>query len=168
MKKGSFILYDKDLQGVLLLSDYYAGRLFKAVAKYRLTGEKTDFGNNLTLMVLFQQIVDHIEMNEEKYQEVCEKRSQASRKRWDKDKNNPNESNCINLNANECLYDNDNDNENVNVNDNVNGNDNNACGAKRENKRKKYYNKNEDIKGEPSYDLELFRSRIVGLDKARQ
>lgn len=166
MKKGSFILYDKDLQGVLLLSDYYAGRLFKAIAKYRLTGEKTDFGNNLTLMVLFQQIVDHIEMNEEKYQELCEKRSQAIKKRWEKDKKNSNEYNSTDLNTNEYLYDN--ENENVNVNDNVNGNDNNAYGAKRENKRKNYYNKNEDIKGKPSYDLELYRSRIVGLDKARQ
>ena len=157
MKKGSFILYDKDLQGVLLLSDYYAGRLFKAIAKYRLTGEKTDFGNNLTLMVLFQQIVDHIEMNEEKYEALCKKNAQSAKKRW-----------ISSDYAHACINDNDNENENVNDNVNGNGNDNNACGAKRENKRKKYYNKNEDIKGEPSYDLELFRSRIVGLDKARQ
>ena len=165
MKKGSFILYDKDLQGVLLLSDYYAGRLFKAIAKYRLTGEKTDFGNNLTLMVLFQQIVDHIELNEEKYEALCKKNAQSAKKRWiPSDYAHACESERAHANA--CLNDNDNDNENVN--DNVNGNDNNACGAKKENKRKNYYRKNEDIKGEPSYDLELYRSRIVGLDKARQ
>ena len=71
------------------------------------------------------------------------------------------------MHTNACIYDN--DNVNVNENDIVNDNDNvnDACGAKRENKRKNYNNKNipKLLQGEPSYDTDLFLRRTVGFDK---
>ena len=163
MGKGSFILYDKDLQGVLLLSEYQAGKLFKALAKYRLEGEKTSFGNNLTLTVLFQQFIDHIAINEEKYKALCERNAQSARKRWNNRESDDSVCAGMPTHASACIYDNDNDNDNENDNDN--DNDNDARGAKKENKKINNNNKNipKLLQGEPSYDIDAFIKKSIGL-----
>ena len=168
MGKGSFILYDKDLKGVILLTDCQAGKLFKALATYRLEGKNASFGNNVAVTILFQQLIDNIAINEEKYQTVCKKRTEAANKRWNNDKDITSDANVcksMQMHTNACIYDNDNDN--VNENDNDNDNVNDACGAKRANKRKNYNNKNipKLLQGEPSYDTDLFLRRTIGFDK---
>lgn len=60
MKKGSFILYDIDLQSARFLSDSQAGLLIKALAGYRLNDEIPDFGEDTELNILFHQFRDHI------------------------------------------------------------------------------------------------------------
>ena len=70
MGKGSFILYDTDLKSVKLLSENQAGRLFLGLATYRLDGISPDFNDDLALRVLYQQIDDHIKINEKKYDEL--------------------------------------------------------------------------------------------------
>ena len=171
MSKGSFILYDKDLQGVELLSDYQAGKLFKALTKYRLRGETSTFGNNVAATILFQQLIDHIAINEEKYEGVCKKNSESAKKRW---QNKPDIMRAhaqvcerINSDANACVYDNDNDNDNDNVNVNDNDNDNAACGWPKENKRKNNYkSKNTPrlLQDDPNYDIDAFLRKTVGLN----
>lgn len=166
MGKGSFILYDNDLRSVDYLTDSQIGKLFRALVKYRLEGVAPNLGKNPALNILYNQIVEHISINEEKYKAICEKRTEAANKRWDSDKSkNTNACKSIQKDANGCI--NDNDNENVNANDNVIVNDNgtDACGAKRENKRKNFYNKNLPrlLQDDPSYDLDAFTRSAIGL-----
>lgn len=184
MAKGSFILYDADLKGIEFLTDAQTGKLFKALLKFRLEGTVPSFGNNAALNILFQQITEHITINEDKYKATCERNSESAKKRW-ANRDMPAHAGAykgIQNNANGCLNDNVNVNENDNVNDNVIDNDNDACGAKREYKRKNYYGSNNSYGGKynnskpyvptllrdnPSYDIELFNSKIVGLNKKK-
>ena len=88
MGKGSFIIYDTDLKSVKLLNADQAGRLFLAISSYRLDGEEPDFSDDLALRILYQQLIDHISINEKKYKETCERRSESAKKRWlEKDAN---------------------------------------------------------------------------------
>lgn len=187
MAKGSFILYDADLKGIEFLTDAQTGKLFKALLKFRLEGTVPSLGNNAALNILFQQITEHITINEDKYKATCEKKSEAMKKRWGNGSNNTIENNrtlysSIDKGGSLGDSDNDNVNENENVNDNVIDNDNDACGAKRENKRKNYYAGNNSYGGKynnykpyvptllrdnPSYDIELFKNKIVGLNKKK-
>ena len=165
MGKGSFILYDKDLKGVILLTDSQAGKLFKALATYRLEGKNASFGNNVAVTILFQQFIDHIAINEEKYKALCERNAQSAKKRWNNKQSDGNVCAGMPTHASACIYDNDNVNENDIVNDD--DNDNDACGVKRENKRKNYNNKTIPrlLQDEPRYDTDLFLRKTIGFDK---
>ena len=168
MGKGSFIIYDTDLKSVRLLNEYQAGRLFLAISSYRLEGEEPNLDDDLALKILYQQLIDHISINEKKYKETCERRSESAKKRWlEKDAN---ACNSMQMHATLCINDNDNvndnDNDNVNVNVNVNENENVACGAKKKTKEN-YYNKKNNIpnllRDDPAYDIEAFERKVVGL-----
>lgn len=170
MKKGSFILYDVDLESVAYLSDAQAGKLFKALQKFRSDGTLPDFGDDAALQIVFHQIREHIAINEEKYKAVCEKNRQKAKSRWAKNdsddkKNYAGACSSIPVHAGACLYDNDTDNDNGTVNDT--GTDNDACGSKKENKRKNYYNKKNNVpallRDEPSYDADAFMRKAIGI-----
>ena len=172
MGKGSFILYDTDLRSLSYLTDAQAGKLFKAIANHRLEGSAPDLGKNPAVNILYNQIIEHIAINEEKYQELCAKRSEAINKRWSKAKENPiqkytNEYSSIQENTNGYINDNDNVNDTVNDNDIDNVNGTVAFGVNKENKRKNYYNKNNNVpallRDEPSYDLDAFTRKAIGL-----
>ena len=75
MGKGSFIIYDSDLENLDFLTELQIGKLFKDLANYRLKGTEPDFGNDQALSILFQQLVTHITINEEKYKAICQKNS---------------------------------------------------------------------------------------------
>ena len=164
MGKGSFILYDTDLKSVRLLNEHQVGRLFLALSTYRLEGEDPDFSDDLALKILYQQLTDHISINEKKYKETCEKRSESAKKRWlEKDAN---ACNSMQKHATPYINDNDNVNDNANENDNVNDNDNDACGAKKKTKEN-YYNKKNNIprllQADPAYDIEAFERKAMNL-----
>ena len=183
MKKGSFILYDADLEGLEYISDLQAGKLFKAIRSFRLGGDSTFVSKNPAVNILYSQITGHISINEEKYNTACKKKSQAMKKRWSEDNKTKEEDSTLysSLEKGCLLGDNDNDNENenenvnVNVNVNVNENDNDndnkndivtdnvPCGAKTENKRKNCYSKNVPrlLQDEPSYDIEAFKRKSL-------
>ena len=183
MNKGTFILYDIDLESIDYLSDPQVSRLFRAIIKYRLKGITPDFSDDAALKIIFHQISEHIALNEKKYKETCKKNSESAKKRWANQKGSASENQykdmpkhtraCENIqsDANLCLYDTDTvtdtetDTGTVNVTDTVNDTD--ACGAKRENKRKNYYNKKKDVpillRDEPAYDVDAFMRKAIGI-----
>ena len=165
MEKGSFIIYDSDLENLDFLTELQTGKLFKALAKYRLKGAKPNFGNNPALNILFQQMITHITINEEKYKAICQKNSESAKKRWQNNSMRTH-ANAYERNAELCVNDNDNDNDNENDYDNDYDNDNEPCGAKRE-KRKNYYGKKNNVptllRDEPAYDAEAFMRKAIGL-----
>ena len=173
MGNSSFILYDTDLKSMDFLTDAQIGKLFRAIKAYRLDGKTIDLGKNPALNMLYNQIMEHITMNEEKYKASCEKRSETMKKRWNEKKSNIVDYSALQSTIVEGspLSDNDNDNDNVNVNDNVNENDNEndnesvALGVKRENKRKNYSGRKPDFysEGEPTYDIEAFTKKAIGI-----
>ena len=166
MKKGTFLLYDIDLESITYLSDMQMARLLRAIIGYRLKGETTDFSDDAALKIIFHQITEHISLNEEKYKTLCEKNSEIAKKRWAKQKASDNEDipthtseyESIPKDTNLCLYDTDTVTDTGTVN--VTHTDTHACGAKRENKRKNYYNKKNNVpellRDNPSYDLDKF------------
>lgn len=173
MGKGSFIIYDTDLKGILYLTDNQIGKLFRALALYRLEGTETKLGNNPALQILYQQFIEHISFNEDKYQKACRQRSEAMKKRWHEQKKTIEEGSGLysTIEEGSGLYINDNDNDNVNVTDNVNVNVNvndnetvtDACGAKKENKRFTYNTEKESssYEGAPISDAELMKQRVL-------
>ena len=92
--KKSFILYS-DIHDILqVLSDEEAGKLFKAIASYNLTGEKAETDNRVVNVIL-TIITAQLERNKQKYQQICTQRSSAGRKgsekRWKKQETKPEE-----------------------------------------------------------------------------
>lgn len=124
MKKGTFIVYDVDLQSIRFITEEQAGKLFKALAAYRLNSEAPDFGDDTALKILFHQFSEHIAINEEKYKETCRKNAESAKKRWE----NKNITSVPTLtqacegmrtHTNGCLYDTDTETDNGNGNDTV-------------------------------------------------
>lgn len=166
MGKDSFILYKSDLKGLEFLTDNQIGKLFRAIAKLQLDEEEPNLGTNPAVNILFNQIRAHIEINEEKYEETCKKKSAAMKKRWADSKSTIENYSTLPSTIEDYKALSDNDNDNDNENDNENENDNDACGAKRENKRKNYYNKNTPrlLQDEPSYDINAFTRKGIGFN----
>ena len=57
MSKGTFILYDIDLESIEFLTPLQVGELFIALSKYRLHDETPDFGDDRALKIIFHQAV---------------------------------------------------------------------------------------------------------------
>ena len=62
------------------LSDAQAGRLYKALMRYGDTGELTDFSDDLAIDMAYTLMKGEIDVNFERYNEICEKRSEAGKK----------------------------------------------------------------------------------------
>ena len=62
------------------LSDAQAGRLYKALMRYGDSGELTDFSDDLACDMAYTLMRGEIDVNFERYQEICEKRSQAGKR----------------------------------------------------------------------------------------
>lgn len=62
------------------LSDEQAGQLYKALMHYGSDGEVTDFSDDQALAITFSVFRNEINRNFERYQEICEKRSEAGKK----------------------------------------------------------------------------------------
>ena len=176
MNKGTFILYDIDLESIDYLSDPQVSRLFRAIIKYRLKGITPDFSDDAALKIIFHQISEHIALNEKKYKETCQKKSIAMKKRWETSNKNsiedyrtlcPTIEEGVTLGDTDTVTDTDTGTgtDTDTVNDTVNDTD--ACGAKRENKRKNYYNKKKDVpillRDEPAYDVDAFMRKAIGI-----
>ena len=172
MGNSSFILYDTDLKSMDFLTDAQIGKLFRAIKAYRLEGKTIDLGKNPALNMLYNQIMEHITMNEEKYKAIRQKNSESARKRWHQTQTDssfdsmPTHASAYEgtkNNARACLNDNDNDNDNDNENEN--DNESVALGVKRETKRKNYSGRKPDFysEGEPTYDIEAFTKKAIGI-----
>lgn len=121
--KNSFLLYTEQKEVIDKLSDEQAGQLIKAIYKYANDGEMPELEGLLDIVIIpFKQCIDK---NNEKYEEVIKKRSEAG-KLGGRPKGEEVEKQTKAKKANAFLEkqtkakkaDNDNVNENVNVNDN--------------------------------------------------
>ena len=78
--KGFFTYFH--LSGVIeKLSDDQAGRLYKALMRYGDTGEVADFGDDLACDMAFTLMRGEIDVNFERYNEICENRRIAALER---------------------------------------------------------------------------------------
>ena len=129
-KRKSFILYTDNRKQVDMLSDEEAGRIFKALLAYVDEGKGLEKGSRL-LKVVFEGFKAQIDRNAEKYSEICKKRSENIKKRWDKAKQaeNTNEYKCIQMNTSVTDSDSDSDSEfsNENINNKEKNKKKNAC-----------------------------------------
>ena len=62
------------------LSDEQAGRLYKARMHYGSTGDLTDFSSDVACDITYTLMRREIDVNFERYQAICEKRSEAGKK----------------------------------------------------------------------------------------
>lgn len=62
------------------LSDDQAGRLYKALLQYGDTGTITDFSDDLACDMVYTLMCGEIDVNIERYNAICEKRSEAGKK----------------------------------------------------------------------------------------
>ena len=80
--KNSFVLY-YDLDEVFkLLLDEEAGQLIKAVFAFEVHGEVTEFSDRM-MQSTYKRITDSLIRNKIKYENTCEKRSEAAKKRFE-------------------------------------------------------------------------------------
>lgn len=80
--KKSFVLY-YDIDDVFsFLTDEEAGKLIKAVFDFELRGTVTEFQDRM-MQSSYKRITDSLERNRVKYVEMCKKRSEAVKKRYE-------------------------------------------------------------------------------------
>ncbi|MBQ3137029.1 MAG: hypothetical protein IJB74_06045 [Clostridia bacterium] len=85
MRKAVLLHYDfYDM--FLLLTDEEIGKLIKAAFEYDMNGVLPDF-NDRMLENCFMQIRRFLDRNSAHYDEVCFRRSEAAKKKWEKFKN---------------------------------------------------------------------------------
>lgn len=121
-KKSSFLLHKDSVTIVQEMSNEQAGQLFKAIVHYQIHNEELDL--DFGLRMAFTPFKNQFKRDDEKYNDVCEKRKKAAEKRWETD--NPGESNCDQLDANASNWiqnnannaDSDSDSENDSGNEN--------------------------------------------------
>lgn len=81
MKRPKFItLFIDTADELSVLSDAQTGRLLKALLRYADNGEKPDFSDDTALCVAFLTLKKQIDRDFHKYEETCERRSEAGRK----------------------------------------------------------------------------------------
>lgn len=68
------------------LSDAQAGRLYKALMRYGDTGEVTDFSDDLACDMAYTLMRGEIDVNFERYNEICENKSRAAKAREERRK----------------------------------------------------------------------------------
>jgi len=128
--RDTVLLYTSIKEPVDALTDEQAGKLFKAILAYQTDNDVVLDG---LLNVVFLQVKQQIDYNNDKFDETARKRSEAGKKgmesRWNKNNNdnnvitNDNNVKDVITSDNKNNY-NDNDNGNDNGNDNENDNEN--------------------------------------------
>lgn len=106
-KKESFIIYKSFYGPIERMTDEQLGQLFRAIFQYQIDGADRDLQPEVHMA--FQFFRNQFEVDQKKYEKVCEKRSKAASKRWDEDAS---ASKSIQKDSKDA----DNDNDNVNVN----------------------------------------------------
>ena len=128
--RETVLLYTSIKEPVDALTDEQAGKLFKAILAYQTDNDVVLDG---LLNVVFLQVKQQIDYNNDKFDETTKKRSEAGKKGMESRWNKNNKDNNVITNDNDVISvitpdnknnynDNDNDNVNVNVNDNENDN----------------------------------------------
>lgn len=77
----SFVLFTEQKEILNKLSDEQAGKIFKAIFEYATNGEiPKDIKDDLVLDIVFTTLKQTIDRNQEKWQEIKQKRSEAGKK----------------------------------------------------------------------------------------
>lgn len=79
MIKNSFILYIDYFEQISLLSDEQAGMLIKALYHFQVTGEAPEIPDGMVRMA-FSFISTDMKRDSKKYEEICERKSEAGKK----------------------------------------------------------------------------------------
>ena len=126
--RETVLLYTSIKEPVDALTDEQAGKLFKAILAYQTDNDVVLDG---LLNVVFLQVKQQIDYNNDKFDETTKKRSEAGKKGMESRWNKNNKDNNAITNDNDVISvitpdnkNNYNDNDNDNVNDNDNDNDN--------------------------------------------
>ncbi|MBQ3330067.1 MAG: hypothetical protein IJG87_02690 [Ruminococcus sp.] len=80
-KPKGFFTYFHHSALIRHLTDEQAGRLYKALLLYGDEGTEPDFSDDQTCALAFIVLKGEIDLNFEKYAEVCENRSKAAKER---------------------------------------------------------------------------------------
>lgn len=81
MKKALLLHYDL-FDTFSLLTDEELGRLLRAVFEYDTCGITPDFEDRM-MAACFMRIAECLDRNNTRYEEVCRKRAESARKRWE-------------------------------------------------------------------------------------
>ena len=80
-KPKGFFTYYQHAQVIDEFSDSDAGKLYKALLRYGLTGELTDFSGDKAIQLVFRILKADVDENCRRYQTVCENRQKAALER---------------------------------------------------------------------------------------
>ena len=108
--KNSFIIYNSFYEPLKNLSNEQLGKLFRAIFDYTIDGKVTEDNE---ILVAFMFIKNQLDMDNEKYQDIKQKRSEAGKKHKGNQYTKGNKMEQMEQNGT-----NGSDNDNVNVNDN--------------------------------------------------
>ena len=79
----SFMLYFDNREQFEMMSDAQAGELIKALFAFAETGEAPELSDGM-VKIAFSFISSQISRDTEKYENICKKRAESVKKRWDK------------------------------------------------------------------------------------
>ena len=116
--KKSFIVYYSWRNIFKRLSKEQKGELITTIFDYAIDEKEPDF-SDLALGIAFDIVKDTLDRDGEKYEKICNARSEGIKKRWADNKKE-----YLSIDNNTSVTDNDNDNEKDNDNENDNDNDN--------------------------------------------
>lgn len=94
MGNGSFILYDSLAVQTEAMTDSQLGKLLRCIFAYRRTGEAPDPNDDPMVWAIFGFVRSHLDDNEEKYRQTCQRNRENAQKRWRKQEALENTTGC--------------------------------------------------------------------------
>lgn len=82
MDINALLIHKDHYDAIRLLNDEEAGIILKAIFEYFISGTEPEFEDR-ALNILFLQLKKFCDTNRKRYEEVCKKKSENARKRWD-------------------------------------------------------------------------------------
>lgn len=152
--KNSFILFTSQYEAIKELSFEEKGQLLDAIFMLAKSGKRPEIGNK-AIKIAFNFIAQGIEDNKRKYLSICEKRKDAIKKRYAKDRsNNTKEYKRIQKNTN--VYYNDNDND---INSSIDPTNSSLYTTKKTKKtRMREKKENEDVDEKEKWYIQLIQT----------
>lgn len=77
-KPKGFFTYFQHAQVIEEFSDEEAGKVYKALLRYGMSGELPDFGENKMIRIAFKMFQADVDENFERYRTTCENRQKAA------------------------------------------------------------------------------------------
>ncbi len=84
MKPKSLLIPHNMYDAFKLLNNEECGILIKALFEYDVHGQETEF-EDVALQILYIQLKNVLDYNHRRYEEICHKRSEIAKKRWERE-----------------------------------------------------------------------------------